>query len=146
MLFCCFVGLQYPLVVLMLTVGEIYQLINFTSFSRWFFMALATLGLIIHRYRFPLLPRPFKVSESVVIVLACASFPISVVHWQHCFGCSYLYPEGAPGHSLHLHSGLLLHRGSVSVLGPLEHRVQLCSHSHRSPVLLCGCSSLSLAP
>lgn len=42
--------------------GEIYQLISFASFSRWFFIALATLGMLIHRYRFPLHPRPFKVS------------------------------------------------------------------------------------
>lgn len=55
--------LQYPLVVLMLITGEIYQLINFTSFARWFFIALATLGMLIHRYRFPLHPRPFKVSN-----------------------------------------------------------------------------------
>lgn len=53
--------LQYPLVVLMLINGEIYQLINFASFARWSFIALATLGMLIHRYRFPLHPRPFKV-------------------------------------------------------------------------------------
>lgn len=45
----------------MLITGEIYQLINFASFSRWFFIALATLGMLIHRYRFPLHPRPFRV-------------------------------------------------------------------------------------
>lgn len=45
----------------MLITGEIYQLINFASFTRWFFIALATLGMLIHRYRFPLHPRPFKV-------------------------------------------------------------------------------------
>lgn len=48
----------------MLITGEIYQLINFASFARWFFIALATLGMLIHRYRFPLHPRPFKVSVS----------------------------------------------------------------------------------
>lgn len=50
----------------MLITGEIYQLINFASFARWFFIALATLGMLIHRYRFPLHPRPFKVSASVL--------------------------------------------------------------------------------
>uniref|UniRef100_A0A3B4Y7C3 Si:ch73-352p4.8 n=1 Tax=Seriola lalandi dorsalis TaxID=1841481 RepID=A0A3B4Y7C3_SERLL len=48
----------------------IYQLINFASFSRWFFIALATLGMLIHRYRFPLHPRPFKVRVSVPLVIA----------------------------------------------------------------------------
>jgi len=53
--------LQYPLVIIMLARGEIFQLINFASFSRWLFIAMATLGMIIHRYRFPEHPRPFKV-------------------------------------------------------------------------------------
>ncbi|XP_037316159.2 cystine/glutamate transporter [Pungitius pungitius] len=55
----------YPLMVLVLTTGEIYQLINFVSFSRWFFIALATLGLIVHRHRFPDHLRPFKVPLAV---------------------------------------------------------------------------------
>ncbi|XP_058272624.1 cystine/glutamate transporter isoform X1 [Hemibagrus wyckioides] len=50
-----------PLTVFMLARGEIYQLINFASFSRWLFVAMVTLGLIIHRYRFPDYPRVFKV-------------------------------------------------------------------------------------
>lgn len=58
---------QYPLVVFMLMTGEIYQLINFVSFARWFFIALATLGMLIHRYRFPLHPRPFKVGNGFVL-------------------------------------------------------------------------------
>nr|XP_020472459.1 uncharacterized protein LOC109969720 isoform X2 [Monopterus albus] len=41
--------LQYPLTVLIVIVGEIYQLINVVSFGSWFFMALATLGMLIHR-------------------------------------------------------------------------------------------------
>ncbi|TRY90860.1 hypothetical protein DNTS_020882 [Danionella cerebrum] len=43
--------LLYPLVIVMMARGEIFQLINFASFSRWLFIALATLGMIIHRYR-----------------------------------------------------------------------------------------------
>lgn len=43
--------------------GDIFQLINFASFSRWLFIAMATLGMLIHRYRFPHLPRPFKVGR-----------------------------------------------------------------------------------
>ncbi|XP_039339008.1 cystine/glutamate transporter-like isoform X2 [Mauremys reevesii] len=50
-----------PLITAMVCVGDIYHLLNFFSFSRWLFIGLATLGLIIHRYRHPELPRPFKV-------------------------------------------------------------------------------------
>ncbi|KAM9173581.1 cystine/glutamate transporter-like [Pangshura tecta] len=55
------VMLMLPLVSAMVCVGDIYHLLNFFSFSRWLFIGLATLGLIIHRYRHPELPRPFKV-------------------------------------------------------------------------------------
>ncbi|EMP23996.1 Cystine/glutamate transporter [Chelonia mydas] len=51
----------FPLVTAMVCIGDIYHLLNFFSFSRWLFIGLATLGLIIHRYRHPELPRPFKV-------------------------------------------------------------------------------------
>uniref|UniRef100_A0A3Q3GLW1 Si:ch73-352p4.8 n=1 Tax=Labrus bergylta TaxID=56723 RepID=A0A3Q3GLW1_9LABR len=68
------VMLLYPLVVVMLLSGEIYQLINFASFSRWFFIALATLGLLIHRYRFPLHPRPFKVPLVIAVTFTVVCF------------------------------------------------------------------------
>ncbi|XP_029455614.1 cystine/glutamate transporter-like isoform X2 [Rhinatrema bivittatum] len=53
--------LMMPLILLMVFMGDIYGLLNFYSFSRWFFMGLVTIGLIVHRYRYPELPRPFKV-------------------------------------------------------------------------------------
>ncbi|XP_028305391.1 cystine/glutamate transporter [Gouania willdenowi] len=64
----------YPLVVLMLMNGEIYNLINFASFSRWFFIALATTGMLVHRYRFPLHPRPFKVPLVIAVTFTVVSF------------------------------------------------------------------------
>ncbi|XP_015231873.1 PREDICTED: cystine/glutamate transporter-like [Cyprinodon variegatus] len=64
----------YPLVVVMLITGEIYQLINFASFSRWFFIALATLGMLIHRYRFPHHPRPFKVPLAIAVTFTVVCF------------------------------------------------------------------------
>uniref|UniRef100_A0A1A8PR51 Uncharacterized protein n=2 Tax=Nothobranchius rachovii TaxID=451742 RepID=A0A1A8PR51_9TELE len=64
----------YPLVVVMLINGEIYQLINFASFSRWFFIALATLGMLIHRHRFPHHPRPFKVPLVIAITFTAVCF------------------------------------------------------------------------
>ncbi|XP_073694212.1 cystine/glutamate transporter [Garra rufa] len=64
----------YPLVIVMMARGEIFQLINFASFSRWLFIALATLGMIIHRYRFPDLPRPFKVPLAVPVIFTIVCF------------------------------------------------------------------------
>uniref|UniRef100_A0A672YEJ1 Si:ch73-352p4.8 n=1 Tax=Sphaeramia orbicularis TaxID=375764 RepID=A0A672YEJ1_9TELE len=66
--------LLYPLVVFMLITGETYQLLNFASFARWFFIALATLGMIIHRYRYPLLPRPFKVPLVIAVTFTVVCF------------------------------------------------------------------------
>lgn len=64
----------YPLVVIMIARGEIYELINFASFSRWFFIALATLGMLIHRYRFPEHPRPFKVPLVIAVIFTLVCF------------------------------------------------------------------------
>uniref|UniRef100_A0A668AR11 Si:ch73-352p4.8 n=1 Tax=Myripristis murdjan TaxID=586833 RepID=A0A668AR11_9TELE len=66
--------LLYPLVVVMIATGEIYQLINFASFTRWFFIALATLGMLIHRHRFPLHPRPFKVPLAIAVIFTVVCF------------------------------------------------------------------------
>uniref|UniRef100_A0A4W4HRH1 Uncharacterized protein n=1 Tax=Electrophorus electricus TaxID=8005 RepID=A0A4W4HRH1_ELEEL len=66
--------LLYPLVVIMVAKGEIFQLINFASFSRWFFIALVTLGLLVHRYRFPDHPRPFKVPLAIAVIFTVVSF------------------------------------------------------------------------
>ncbi|XP_068442449.1 cystine/glutamate transporter [Clinocottus analis] len=64
----------YPLMVAMLLTGEIYQLINFVSFSRWFFIALATLGMLLHRYRFPNYVRPFKVPLVIAVTFTVVCF------------------------------------------------------------------------
>ncbi|XP_056133271.1 cystine/glutamate transporter-like [Lampris incognitus] len=66
--------LLYPLAVVMIATGEIFQLINFASFPRWFFIALATLGMLIHRYRFPLHPRPFKVPLAIAVIFTVVCF------------------------------------------------------------------------
>uniref|UniRef100_A0A3B4EEB6 Uncharacterized protein n=1 Tax=Pygocentrus nattereri TaxID=42514 RepID=A0A3B4EEB6_PYGNA len=68
--------LLYPLVLVMVARGEIFQLINFASFSRWFFIALATLGLLVHRYRFPHYPRPFKVPFALIVIFTVVCFCI----------------------------------------------------------------------
>ncbi|KAG8138278.1 putative Cystine-glutamate transporter-like protein, partial [Naja naja] len=53
--------LMFPLVTAMICVGDLYHLLNFFSFSRWLFIGLATLGLIVHRCRHPDILSPFKV-------------------------------------------------------------------------------------
>ncbi|KAK1175220.1 cystine/glutamate transporter-like [Acipenser oxyrinchus oxyrinchus] len=51
----------YPLTILMLSMGDIYSLLNFLSFIRWLFIGLVVVGLIYLRYKRPEMPRPFKV-------------------------------------------------------------------------------------
>lgn len=65
--------LMMPLVFVMISIGDLYGLLNFYSFSRWLFMGLVTIGLIIHRYKHPDLPRPFKVPLIIPIVFSSMS-------------------------------------------------------------------------
>ncbi|XP_023610141.1 cystine/glutamate transporter isoform X4 [Myotis lucifugus] len=51
----------YPLTMVMLFSGDLYSLLNFLSFARWFFIGLAVAGLIYLRYKRPDMHRPFKV-------------------------------------------------------------------------------------
>ncbi|KAJ1166651.1 hypothetical protein NDU88_007050 [Pleurodeles waltl] len=62
--------LMMPLIFLMISIGDLYGLLNFYSFSRWLFMGLTTLGLIIHRCRHPQLTRPFKVPLFIPLVFS----------------------------------------------------------------------------
>ncbi|MBN3293364.1 XCT protein, partial [Polypterus senegalus] len=66
--------LMYPTVVFMILAGELFGLLNFYSFSRWLFMGLNTIGLMVHRYRNPDLPRPFKVHLFVPAVFTIVCF------------------------------------------------------------------------
>ncbi|KFO27049.1 Cystine/glutamate transporter [Fukomys damarensis] len=51
----------HPLTMIMLFSGDLYSLLNFLSFARWFFIGLAVAGLIYLRYKRPDMHRPFKV-------------------------------------------------------------------------------------
>ncbi|KAM4615668.1 cystine/glutamate transporter [Polymixia lowei] len=99
--------LLYPLVVIMVAKGEIFQLINFASFARWFFIALATLGMLIHRYRFPLHPRPFKVPLAIAVTFTVVCFFIvglSLYSDPWNTGCSCaLTLTGVPVYFLTIH-------------------------------------------
>ncbi|XP_055015081.1 cystine/glutamate transporter [Boleophthalmus pectinirostris] len=64
----------YPMTVLQIFVGDIYGLLNFMSFMRWFFIAVVVLGLLYLRYTQPDLPRPFKVPLFIPVVFCLTCF------------------------------------------------------------------------
>ncbi|XP_039623924.1 cystine/glutamate transporter-like [Polypterus senegalus] len=64
----------YPVMVFMILVGELFGLMHFYSFPRWLFIGLTTMGLMIHRYQNPDLPRPFKVHLFVPAVFTVVCF------------------------------------------------------------------------
>ncbi|XP_024139958.1 cystine/glutamate transporter [Oryzias melastigma] len=64
----------YPMTVIQLFVGDIYSLLNFMSFLRWFFIGVVVLGLIYLRYTKPDLPRPFKVPLFIPVVFCLTCF------------------------------------------------------------------------
>ncbi|KAM7367276.1 hypothetical protein PAMP_015190 [Pampus punctatissimus] len=104
----------YPMVMLILINGEIYQLINFTSFARWFFVALTTLGMLIHRYRFPLYPRPFKVPLVIAATFTVVCFFIVIMSlysdpWNTGWSCA-LTLTGVPVYYLTVYRFRLPHR------------------------------------
>uniref|UniRef100_A0A8C0JD52 Cystine/glutamate transporter n=1 Tax=Chelonoidis abingdonii TaxID=106734 RepID=A0A8C0JD52_CHEAB len=66
--------LMLPLIFLMVLIGDLYGLLSFFSFSRWLFIGLVTLGLMIHRYRHPEISRPFKVPLFIPLVFTIMCF------------------------------------------------------------------------
>ncbi|XP_068859299.1 cystine/glutamate transporter-like isoform X2 [Aphelocoma coerulescens] len=101
------VMLMFPLVTAMVCIGDIYHLLNFFSFSRWLFIGLATLGLIVHRHRHPELHSPFKVplfvpvSFTIICLFTVAmsfySDPVSI-----SIGCTMVL-SGFPVYYLIIH-------------------------------------------
>ncbi|KAK2849587.1 hypothetical protein Q5P01_009421 [Channa striata] len=64
----------YPMTMLQLFVGDLYSLLNFMSFLRWFFIGLVVVGLMYLRYTKPDLPRPFKVPLFIPVVFCLTCF------------------------------------------------------------------------
>ncbi|NXX75524.1 XCT protein, partial [Urocolius indicus] len=117
------VMLMFPLVTTMVCIGDIYHLLNFFSFSRWLFIGLATLGLIVHRHRHPELQSPFKVplfipvSFTIICLFTVAmsfySDPVNI-----SIGCTMVL-SGFPVYYL------IIHRQMSNRSHYLTHKLQL---------------------
>ncbi|XP_071477747.1 cystine/glutamate transporter-like [Diadema antillarum] len=64
-------AVMLPICLLMLTSDNVYKLLNFLSFSRWAFIALAVATIPYHRWKHPDAPRPFKIPVVIPIIFSC---------------------------------------------------------------------------
>ncbi|XP_033626207.1 cystine/glutamate transporter-like [Asterias rubens] len=70
---------SFPIVIAMLMSPDINTLINYLSFTRWLFISIAVASIPYFRWKYPDMPRPFKVPIILpIIFIICALFVVGV--------------------------------------------------------------------
>ncbi|XP_022103433.1 cystine/glutamate transporter-like [Acanthaster planci] len=78
----------FPIVIGMLMVPDINTLINYLSFTRWLFISIAVAVIPYFRWKYPDIPRPFKVPIILpIIFIICCLFVVGVSIYSSPVDC-----------------------------------------------------------
>ncbi|KAJ8041674.1 Cystine/glutamate transporter [Holothuria leucospilota] len=72
------VAILLPVCLMMLTVDDIYSLINYLSFSRWLFIGMTCASVPYFRWKYPHIDRPFKVHLLIPVTFSLCAFTIVI--------------------------------------------------------------------
>lgn len=82
--FCC--------LVLVMLADSFAFLVNMYGFSTWLFFTLTTMGLLILRWKYPHMRRPFRVWTPVAVVFLLVSIGMVIFPFLHLTTLSQAYP------------------------------------------------------
>ncbi|XP_022103437.1 cystine/glutamate transporter-like [Acanthaster planci] len=69
----------FPIVVCLLTFADVGAILNYMSFSNWLFICVSLAIIPYYRWKYPDIPRPFKVPVILpIIFIACGLFVMAV--------------------------------------------------------------------